>query len=93
MLISYFGEKESSDCGCCDVCVAKNSSGLSNYDYNAIRKAVEDKLKEQQPMAVKELVESLPFQREKCLTVIRFLADHDPEFHLEDEQLSAITKN
>ncbi len=93
MLISYFGEKESNDCGCCDVCVAKNSSGLSNYDYNSIRKALVDKLKEQEPMAVKKMVESLPFQREKCLTVIRFLADHDPEFQLKDEQLSMITKN
>ena len=37
LLLSYFGEKNTEDCGCCDVCLSKNDSGLNNRDFNAIR--------------------------------------------------------
>lgn len=83
MLISYFGEKEPDDCGCCDVCLAKNASGLNNRDFNAIRHALIQQLAEG-PQHIKALTETLSFPPDKSMTVIRFLSDHDNSFRLED---------
>lgn len=87
MLISYFGEKGTSDCGCCDVCLAKNSSGLNNYTFNSIRDTLLEKLADS-PQEVKILAENLPFTSDKVITAIRFLANHDERFLLKDGMLS-----
>lgn len=89
MLLDYFGEKESTDCGCCDVCLAKNSSGLSNHEFNTIKNAIE-KAANASPQEVNKLVESLPHPTEKSITVIRFLADNDPQYQLFDGYLRII---
>lgn len=83
MLISYFGEKDASDCGCCDVCLSKNDSGLNNYTFNTIRTALLEALAEG-PKEAGKLSESLSFPADKVTTVIRFLADHDELFSLKD---------
>lgn len=87
MLISYFGEKDSDDCGCCDICLAKSGSGLSNYEFNTIRTRLL-KILTNMPQSIKEVTDALPFPSEKSLTTIRFLADHDKAFVLEDGYLS-----
>ncbi len=83
MLTTYFGEKGAADCGCCDVCLAKNDSGLSNHTFNAIREALLSALAGG-PMDAKRLTESLPFPADKLITAIRFLTEHDERFSLED---------
>lgn len=88
MLISYFGEKGTSDCGCCDVCLAKNDSGLNNHTFNAIRDTLLKTLEETGPQEVKKLSEGLPFTADKIITAIRFLIEHDNRFCLEDRTLS-----
>ena len=90
MLISYFGEKKTEDCGCCDVCLAQNNSGLNNHDFNAIREALLKTLSEKKPLPVKELLETLPFPSDKSLTAIRFLSDHDEKFKLTDGILQVV---
>lgn len=92
MLISYFGEKETHNCGCCDTCLAKNASGLSNHEFNTIREALEKKLTAE-PTEVKELLDSLPFPHNKSITVIRFLADHDRHFILDNGRIQLIADN
>lgn len=88
MLISYFGEKGTSDCGCCDVCLTKNDSGLNNHTFNAIRDTLLKTLEETGPQKVKKLSEELPFTADKIITAIRFLIEHDNRFCLENETLS-----
>lgn len=92
MLISYFGEKGTSDCGCCDVCLAKNDSGLNNHTFNAIRNALQEALTDS-PQEAKKLTENLPFPADKIITVIRYLADHDEHFSLEDGIISLTKMN
>lgn len=92
MLISYFGEKGTSDCGCCDVCLAKNDSGLNNHTFNTIRDALQKALTDG-PQEAKKLTENLPFPADKIITVIRYLADHDEHFSLEDEIISLTKMN
>lgn len=92
MLISYFGEKGTSDCGCCDVCLAKNDSGLNNHTFNTIRDALQKTLTDG-PQEAKKLTENLPFPADKIITVIRYLADHDEHFSLEDGIISLTKMN
>ena len=88
LLLSYFGEKSSEDCGCCDVCLAKNDSGLNNRDFNMIRDNLLQHLSGQHPLSVGVLTGSLPFPADKSMTVIRFLVEHDERFRLKDGELS-----
>lgn len=93
MLISYFGEKGISDCGCCDVCLAKNDSGLNNHTFNAIRDTLLETLEETGSQEVKKLSEELSFPADKVITVVRFLAEHDDRFSLEDGTLNLTKTN
>lgn len=86
MLVTYFGEKDAEDCGCCDTCLAKNDSGLSNKDFNAIRDALLANLTDE-AKDIKEVTGTLPFPMEKCITAIRFLADHDERFVVENGRI------
>ncbi|WP_080903297.1 ATP-dependent DNA helicase RecQ [Parabacteroides sp. Marseille-P3160] len=87
LLLSYLGEKESRDCGCCDVCLSKSQSGLTNWEFNRIRESLAQSLREKEK-PVLELSQALPFPKEKTLKVIRFLAENDFQFHLADNILS-----
>lgn len=86
ILLAYFGENASEDCGCCDICLARNDSGLTNRDFNAIRELLITVLTPH-PLPVPELLKQLPFTQEKSLTAIRFLADHDERFSIRDMHL------
>lgn len=86
LLLSYFGETGAGDCGCCDVCLAKNDSGLSNRDFNRIREALVALLSDEAHKAgieTKELTGHLPFPAQDCIRVIRFLAEEDERFVLD----------
>lgn len=83
ILLSYFGEEDSADCGCCDVCLARNRSGLTNYEFNSIRTLLEEKLTGE-PASVNDLIREFDFPEEKVITAIRFLADNDENFTLSD---------
>ncbi|MDL2244077.1 RecQ family ATP-dependent DNA helicase [Parabacteroides sp. OttesenSCG-928-J18] len=87
MLLRYFGEKESADCGICDVCRAKHATGLTNQEFNAIRTALEETLTTE-PVDIKELVHTLSFPMDKIIETVRFLADNDSRFSLCDGYLS-----
>jgi ATP-dependent DNA helicase RecQ len=90
MLLYYFGEKKSNDCKCCDVCLQKNESGLSNAEFNAIKKAFLD-IVSADPCTVQSIVEYLPFPAEKSVVAIRFLVEHDERFILEDGYIRSKT--
>jgi len=86
MLLSYFGEKNSTDCNVCDICRARNDSGLSNHDFNSIRSQLIP-LIDNKPVLINELIKHIPFPMETVITAIRFLADQDERFILEDGYL------
>jgi len=75
LLLQYFGEKKSQDCGHCDVCLSKRKDGLNNYTFNKISEEIFEKLGES-GLQISQLIDMLPdFSQEKIIQVIRFLAD------------------
>lgn len=89
MLLIYFDEKNPRDCGCCDVCLKKNETGLSNYEFRRIKEQVEMLLGDGQPRRINNLVDSVVDENtEKVIRVIRFLIDAG-ELNLEDDRVSA----
>ena len=75
MLMIYFDEKNPQDCGHCDVCLRKNATGLSNFEFREIKSALLNQL-EGEPLRINELVGRIAaFESEKTITVIRFLVD------------------
>lgn len=89
ILLSYFGETNSTDCGYCDVCLSHHDSGLTNHLFHTIRQALVNELSTA-PASVKELLPKLPFPEDKSLSAIRFLTDHDRRFILQDGCLSVL---
>jgi len=73
-LLLYFGQKESPNCGKCDVCLAKNEMGLSRFDYNRIEEKIVNSLNTH-PLLLDELIDSLDENDTKSLKVFRHLCD------------------
>lgn len=76
ILLSYFGEKDASDCGHCDICLDKSGSGLTNKKHNDITKAIQELLKGGKEQTINYIINALPaFQPKEILATIRFNAD------------------
>lgn len=75
LLLAYFGEKDSLDCGKCDVCLTKNSIGLTYKRFNDISRAIREKSNTEIDISV--LMTSLEnFKKPDIEKVIRYLADN-----------------
>lgn len=76
VLLSYFGEKDSSDCGQCDVCLTKKRSGITNKKYNDIAKAIYGLLVNDAALRLDYIIKLFPdFESQEIAAVIRFEAD------------------
>lgn len=87
ILLSYFGEKGTKDCGTCDVCRASKESVITDNDFDMIRDSVLKQLSKT-PKSISEIIGELPYPEEKSIAAIRFLADNDARFILSDGYLS-----
>lgn len=75
VLLSYFGEKSSTDCRQCDICLAKNNSGLTNVRFNDISLSIKECLQEGD-LSLDTLVRTLSkYPEQDIVNVIRFLTD------------------
>ena len=87
LLLHYFGEKNTTDCKTCDICLHKTQSGLTQWEFNMVRDALMATLTES-AKDIRWLAESLPLEKEKNIRVVRFLLDHDDRYHQEDLMVS-----
>lgn len=75
LLLDYFGDKHAKDCGHCDVCLAKNDSGLTNKRYNDIFSDLSELLQDNS-MSINDIIEILSsYSSKDVVSVIRFEAD------------------
>ncbi|MBL4654058.1 MAG: RecQ family ATP-dependent DNA helicase [Flavobacteriales bacterium] len=76
ILLSYFGEKETSKCGQCDVCLKEKRENLASKEYNQQQSAIKSALKT--PLTLNELIETLPkFSKKKLVRTIQWLMDNE----------------
>ncbi len=93
MLLIYFGEKNPKECGICDVCLKKNETGLSHYEFHRLEAQIKESLQQEQPRRINNLVDSLTDENaEKVIRVIRFLIDMG-ELGLKDDFISLASQD
>ncbi|RMF02644.1 MAG: RecQ family ATP-dependent DNA helicase [Bacteroidetes bacterium] len=74
-LLAYFGETHSTDCGQCDVCLARKKAGLSSMAFQQTRDQIEQLL-QSEPLALRALVARFPAaQEEQVLQTLHYLID------------------
>lgn len=84
MLLTYFGEKKSNDCGQCDVCLAKSDTGINNYKFNDISEKIE-LLIEYKDYSIEDIINAIPaYKEEDIINIIRFHLDNETYFLEED---------
>ncbi len=72
-LLKYFGENEVEKCGICDICTGRNSSELSEDEFNRLQEKVLRLLKREN-LSSKEILDSFaPKYEKKLLMVLDYL--------------------
>ncbi|NDV77763.1 ATP-dependent DNA helicase RecQ [Dysgonomonas sp. 511] len=87
LLLTYFGEKETKNCGFCDTCKSKNADKLSDAAFNEIVLELK-KLLEDKAIPIKTIISSLSqYQEKHIIAVIRFMIDKR-ELKMDGERIS-----
>ena len=73
-LLAYFGETIHENCGLCSVCLSEDISE-ENISTKTISQSIIAMLKEN-PKSSRQLVEHLPFNKERLLEVLKLLLEH-----------------
>ena len=76
ILLTYFDERKTKNCGICDVCLQKSETGLSNYEFEKISDLLLNSFSNKQNFRLNELVDGLKSSfpdDEKVVAVVRFL--------------------
>ncbi len=76
LLLSYFGQINSENCGICDVCLSRKKSGLKEKRFNEIQETIK-RITSQNPMEAGKLVDTLPFDKKEIWQVLKWLEDHE----------------
>jgi ATP-dependent DNA helicase RecQ len=73
LLLTYFGETDSPECGMCDVCQSMHKAGLSAFEFNEISRQIKKIL--ETPCTYENLLLKFKGSREKTMEVVKWLMD------------------
>ncbi len=76
LLLRYFGQQASDNCGHCDVCLERKKTLLSDEEFEKIEAAIQKALL-QSPKSPDDLAGSLSFPSDKAWKVLRWLEEAD----------------
>lgn len=85
LLLEYFGETDSNDCGICDVCQSLKTMELTSFDFSEISKQVKKIL--ESPATYEHLLLKLKGNREKMMVVVKWLIDNEKIILRVDQKL------
>ncbi|WP_071797481.1 RecQ family ATP-dependent DNA helicase [Labilibacter marinus] len=83
-LLQYFGQKNTKDCGQCDVCLDKKKHGVNESDASAIEEKMLELLLT--PVKYDQIESLLALPEEKWLSVFNWLADNGVIFPNEEDK-------
>lgn len=83
-LLQYFGQKNTKDCGQCDVCLDKKKHGVNESDASAIEEKILELLLT--PVKYDQIESLLALPEEKWLSVFNWLADNGVIFPNEEDK-------
>jgi ATP-dependent DNA helicase RecQ len=87
LIVEYFNEFGSEDCGVCDVCLNQKKGDLKTTESEFIEQKIQEIIK-QKALHVTDLVKAIPqHQPEKVTTMIRYLLDNDKLRYNNEHQL------
>jgi ATP-dependent DNA helicase RecQ len=86
ILLRYFGEKDTKDCGHCDVCLAKKHAEIGDSVMNRILQAVLDFIENEKEVALDKVIHSLRFPKAQIIEAVRLLCDNE-QLALEDNKI------
>lgn len=76
LLIDYFGEKNHSNCGKCDICLQRKKLNISNIEFEKISKGIQ-KLLSDNALTIDDIVMQLvDYREDKIIEVLQFLSDN-----------------
>lgn len=77
MLLSYFGEKNSKNCGVCDVCLGRNEKGIDKSEFKEISSLIKTHIKNES-LSLNQINRKVQYQnKEKLNRVIKLLLDYN----------------
>ena len=74
LLLNYFGETASHDCGLCDTCIARRKRDLETQRFRQLEQRILQQL-DTAPCSINTLVETLNEDEDQVMTVVRQLLD------------------
>lgn len=72
MLLRYFGEKSTNNCGQCDICLSGEACDPSEEEYESISKEIL-RLINEEGVDIESVADHFPDQREKAIEILRYL--------------------
>lgn len=74
LLVKYFDEEMSEDCGTCDICIARKKTGLTDRQFSTIASRLEAELKTS-PLPADKIKAALKVDTDQLNTVVKQLRD------------------
>jgi ATP-dependent DNA helicase RecQ len=75
LLLEYFGETKSDDCGHCDVCLEMKKKGLSGKQFEEIKEKILKTMQDKN-ILIENLIQTLEYDDQLVIEVIRYLTDN-----------------
>jgi ATP-dependent DNA helicase RecQ len=75
ILLKYFGEKDTAECGHCDVCLSKKNKNPDSSTMNQIIREIVTQVSGKE-MDLEELIRTMDYPDKQIINAVRFLADN-----------------
>jgi ATP-dependent DNA helicase RecQ len=76
-LLTYFGDKNPTRCGICDICILRNKAELNDLEFENIETLIKNATRAGSASLQQIVAECSGFREDKVLAVLRFLIDND----------------